>query len=203
MNPVAWKSDRFLLGLTGMPGAGKSTARKILESMGCIGIDADALAHLALQQEDTMATLARIFGPEVISNGKPDRKRIAAIVFQDDTKLQKLNQIIHPIVRQLAEERFQSMPAGSIGVYDVPLLFETGDTDIYDATLAVESSFETRLKRVAARQWDRTELESRDRHHLPDKGQRATFAVSNDGEVKDLEEKLRAVVESIRAGREQ
>ncbi|MCB1140496.1 MAG: dephospho-CoA kinase [Leptospiraceae bacterium] len=192
------RSERYVLGLTGMPGSGKSTARKILEDLGCHALDADALAHEVLGLPETLAKIATRFGEEVIKEGKLDRPAMAQRVFKDRKMLETLNSIVHPEVRRLARERIESAPAESIVVYDVPLLFETGLEKDLDGTLAIASDFPHRLERVRERGWSEEQLKDRDQHHYPDKAERADFVVDNNSDLQALRGQLEEVLQQIK-----
>ncbi|MEQ8352460.1 MAG: dephospho-CoA kinase [Leptospiraceae bacterium] len=201
MKKLSWKGKRFFLGLTGMPGSGKSTAREILAKLGCKTLDADALAHDVLDQPDTLQEIANLFGADVVQNGKANRAAIADRVFKDRELLEKLNSLIHPRVRKKAMERMNAFPEGSIIVYDVPLLFEAELNKEMDATLVIRSSFPVRLDRVKSRSWTEEDLKSRDRHHLPDKAERADFVVENDGQIQAMASELEALLLKIKAAK--
>ena len=97
----AWPG-KYVIGLTGNIATGKSVVRKMLEHLGAYGIDADALAHRAIAKDapgyqpvlDTFGTW--ILTPE----GQIDRTRLGIIVFSDSEALEKLEAIVHPLVRQ-------------------------------------------------------------------------------------------------------
>ncbi|MCB1138490.1 MAG: dephospho-CoA kinase [Leptospiraceae bacterium] len=192
------KRGRYVLGLTGMPGSGKSTARKILEEMGCYALDADALAHEVLDLPETLSKIAVLFGEEVIKEGKVDRPALAHLVFKDSQKLQSLNDIVHPEVRRLARERIESAPANGVVVYDVPLLFETSLDKDMDGTLVIECDFSVRLERVRQRGWSEQQLQDRDQHHFSDKAARADYVVQNNTDLKALQTGLEAVLHQIK-----
>lgn len=197
MKNLTWKGDRFYLGLTGLPGSGKSTARSILEELGCKALDADALAHEVLNLPAIQKRLAELLGKDVIEQGKTNRGLIASRVFDNKEKLEALNGIVHPEVRKLARSRMESFPAGSIVVYDVPLLFETGLQEEMNATMVISSSFDVRLQRVQSRGWNQKELQSRENHHHPDKESLADFVIMNDGSLEDLRTRLQTALTSI------
>ena len=202
MKNLRWKGNRFFLGLTGMPGSGKSTARNILEKLGCMTLDADALAHEVLDQSETQERLQGLFGKDVIQEGKANRGAIAEKVFGNQELLNQLNALIHPRVRLLARERMNEFPEGSIVVYDVPLLFEAGLEQEMDATLVIDAGFAARLHRVRSRDWDEAQLQARDQHHFQDKAERADFVIRNESSRKHLEDELKTVMKEIEAARQ-
>lgn len=97
----AW-SGKYVIGLTGNIATGKSVVRKMLEHLGAYGIDADALAHRAIARDAPgYKPVLETFGTWVLdSDGQIDRTRLARVVFSDRQALDKLEAIIHPLVRQ-------------------------------------------------------------------------------------------------------
>lgn len=97
----AW-SGKYVIGLTGNIATGKSVVRKMLEHLGAYGIDADALAHRAIAQDAPgYQPVIDTFGSWILtSGGQIDRTKLGKIVFSDVEALEKLEAIIHPLVRQ-------------------------------------------------------------------------------------------------------
>ncbi|HNO23992.1 MAG TPA: dephospho-CoA kinase, partial [Leptospiraceae bacterium] len=188
MNP--WK-NKFVLGITGGMGSGKSTVTRIFESFGCHRISSDELARFYTSADSPIkAELVRLFGEESVKNGVPDRKIIAGIVFSDPVKLNQLTEIIHPLVRKQAVDFFESLPEGSIAVWEVPLLFETRAEEVCSSTLTVCSDEKITLNRVIERDGI-TEKEYKDRMarqmELKEKIKRSDFVVRNDFDMGVLE----------------
>ena len=97
----AWPG-KYIIGLTGNIATGKSVVRKMLEHLGAYGIDADALAHRAIAKDAPgYLPVLDTFGSWILtSEGEIDRTRLGKIVFSDSEALEKLEAIIHPLVRQ-------------------------------------------------------------------------------------------------------
>lgn len=97
----AWPG-KYVIGLTGNIATGKSVVRKMLEHLGAYGIDADALAHRAIAQDAPgYQPVIDTFGSWILtSGGQIDRTKLGKIVFSDVEALEKLEAIIHPLVRQ-------------------------------------------------------------------------------------------------------
>jgi dephospho-CoA kinase len=92
------------------------------------------------------------------------------------------------------------LPAGTrAAVVEVPLLFETGLDDLFDATIAIVAEDETRARRAGAR--GTSELEARESRQLSqeEKAARATYVVANDGTLAELESALGNVLGRIEA----
>jgi dephospho-CoA kinase len=97
----AWPG-KYVIGLTGNIATGKSVVRKMLEHLGAYGIDADALAHRAIAEDAPgYQPVIDTFGRWILtSEGQIDRTKLGKIVFSDVEALEKLEAIIHPLVRQ-------------------------------------------------------------------------------------------------------
>ena len=103
------------IGITGPPGAGKTTALGALEELGACVIDADAVYHRLLEESAPLRTaLAGRFGPGILDReGKVDRKALGGVVFGDPEALADLNAITHRLI--LAAIERQAAPAGPEG----------------------------------------------------------------------------------------
>ena len=99
-------TGKFIIGLTGNIGTGKSTVRKMLEHLGAFGIDADALSHDAIARDSQGYTAAiEAFGSLILnSNADIDRARLGKLVFSDAAAMQILENIIHPLVSQAVDD---------------------------------------------------------------------------------------------------
>jgi len=102
---VSHWAGKYVIGLTGNIGTGKSVVRRMLEHLGAYGIDADALAHRVIAKgAPGYAAVVDYFGKYILKpDGEIDRGRLGRIVFGDPEALAKLESIIHPLVRQGAD----------------------------------------------------------------------------------------------------
>ena len=100
----AWPG-KYVIGLTGNIATGKSVVRKMFEHLGAMGIDADALTHRAIAQgAPGYQAVIDTFGKWVVgSDGQIDRSRLARLVFSDPQALERLEAIVHPLVRQAVD----------------------------------------------------------------------------------------------------
>ena len=141
------------VGLTGSIGSGKSAVSKMFRELGAHVVDADVLAHEALEpgMPEYQKTL-NIFGKRILgSEGRIDRKALAGLVFADREKRRLLEGIIHPRVfagfDRIAEELARTEP-GSVVFFDAALLIETGAHQRMDKVVVVWCSPETQMKRL-------------------------------------------------------
>src|SRR6185503_18951253 len=116
------------VGLTGGIGSGKSTAAHRCAELGAVLVDSDVLAReVVAGGSEGLGEVVAAFGADVLgSDGELDRPALAAVVFGDPRARARLNAIVHPRVRDRAEELIVAAPDDAIVVQDVPLLVETG-----------------------------------------------------------------------------
>ena len=153
------------LGLTGGIGSGKSTVARLLAELGAAVVDADAIARdLTAPDGPAMPLIAASFGADFMtSTGAMDRAKMRALAYLDATARQRLEAIIHPLVRHETEQ--QTLLAASRGarciVFDIPLLVEsTSWREQLDWILVVDCTPATQVSRVMARSGlTRTEVE--------------------------------------------
>ena len=120
----------FVLGLTGPTGAGKSAVAGMLAAAGLPVLDADKSAREVVEPgSPCLAALARAFSPDILRpDGTLDRKRLAALAFQDDASAKKLSAVTHPAIIARSLARLQEWEAAGCraAVVDAPLLYESG-----------------------------------------------------------------------------
>jgi len=141
----------FILGLTGSLGMGKSATAKMFAEEGAPVHDADATVHRLYDGEAVPAVEAAF--PGTTAGGKVDRLKLGQRVLGDKAALAKLEQIVHPLVRQ-AEERFVAAAergGAKVAVLDIPLLFETGGDKRCDAVVVVSAPAEVQRARAFER----------------------------------------------------
>ena len=191
-----------IIGLAGGIGSGKSTVARLLEKLGCIVSDSDALGRAALRDPKIRDQLVSWWGSSILNKeGEIDRSAVAKIVFNDADERARLEGLTHPWIEACRKAMFDSAPAGTVAlVIDAPLLFEAGLDRECDAVIFVDSPPALRLERVRrARGWDAAELARRESSQLPldVKRSRADDTVQNAGDLDALEAQVRAALERI------
>ncbi|WHZ35166.1 dephospho-CoA kinase [Sagittula sp. MA-2] len=141
---------RFKLGLTGSIGMGKSSTATIFAAEGCAVWDADAAVHRLYSAGGAAVDPIGERFPDAIRDGAVSRDVLKTLIGRDPKALPDLERIVHPLVRA-DREAFVRDNADRIGVFDIPLLFETGGDAEMDATACVFVSREIQRERVLAR----------------------------------------------------
>ena len=143
----------LVVGLTGGIGSGKSAAADEFARLGAAIVDTDAIAHeLTASGGLAVAQIRRLFGETAIGpDGAMDRKRMRDHVFADPAAKRKLEELLHPMIREESARRIAAA-TGPYVVHVVPLLIESPDyRKRVDRVLVVDCSEETQVARVRAR----------------------------------------------------
>jgi dephospho-CoA kinase len=142
----------FLIGLTGGIAAGKTTVAAHWVSLGGIEIDADKLAREVVQPGTKgLDQIKQTFGADLIqSDGSLDRQKLGELVFNNQDKRKTLEGIVHPLVRERAQELFSELPEHSMVIYTVPLLVEANVSLPFDVIVSVEAPEADRVKRLVS-----------------------------------------------------
>jgi dephospho-CoA kinase len=177
----------MIVGVTGGIGSGKSTVTEMLAEHGAAVIDADAIAREIVEPGTPgLAALVEAFGPSIVrDDGSLNRGALAAIAFADPDATAKLNHIMHPRIAAAARQRIAA--AGSqVVVYDMPLLFETGQQGLVDHVIVVDVPEELQIRRaVELRGLDRADVERRMQVQLTraDRLAAADTVIDNSGDL--------------------
>ncbi len=140
----------FRLGLTGSIGMGKSTTAKIFADHGCAIWDADAAVHRLYGPDGAAVPLISALCPSAIVDGMVDRSVLRSWIADDPAALPQIESVVHPLVQQDRADFLETTQA-DIAVCDIPLLFETGAQDEFDAVACVYVDRDTQRTRVLAR----------------------------------------------------
>lgn len=193
----------MIIGLTGSIASGKSTVSRMLEARGFPIVDADRIARLVVEPgQPALEQIRQTFGDDVIlEDGTMDRTAVGERIFNDPEERKKLNDIIHPAIRQeMLRQRDAHFGSGArTVVMDIPLLFESRLQHYVDKILVVSVSEETQLRRLMERDGF-TEKEARARiaSQLPisEKERGADAVIYNNGTIAESERQLDRILES-------
>ena len=161
------------VGLTGSIAVGKSFVASVFVELGCHVLDADLTAReVVLLGAPGLRAIVETFGEEVLNpDGTLDRKQLAAVVFADEEKRQRLNNILHPFIIARQDEILREWevedPKG-IGIVDAALMIESGGYKRFDKLIVVHCRPEVQLERLMLRDsLPRNEAERRINSQMP------------------------------------
>jgi dephospho-CoA kinase len=187
----------LVIGLTGGIGSGKSAVAERFAARGVPIIDTDVIAREVVEPGTTgLAGVVEAFGPDVLdAEGRLERSRLGARVFSDPVQRQRLEAILHPLIREEMARRIAGLHAPYC-VAVIPLLLETGQSALVDRVLVVDAPDEERYRRVEARDArPRAEIAAIMQAQI---GRRERLAaaddvLANDGDLAHLERQVEAL----------
>jgi dephospho-CoA kinase len=141
----------FKLGVTGGIGSGKTSVCKVFKVLGIPVFSADRIARDIMDKdEDIKENINAIAGRNLYSNGCLDRMALASLIFNNNTLLDKVNSLVHPVVFNhfAAWEKQQSAP---YVIMEAAILFESGASDLVDKIATIVAPVEERVSRVSVR----------------------------------------------------
>jgi dephospho-CoA kinase len=195
------------VGLTGGVASGKSTVSAMLEELGAVVIDADALAReVVAKGTPGLAAVVEEFGQDLLgSDGELDRPAMGRLVFGDEAARRRLEGIVHPLVFERIVELEEQAPADAVVVHDIPLLAENGRGGDFDAVIVVDAPSELQVQRMTTdRGWTEEDAHSRIAAQASREDRRAiaTHLIENTGTREDLRRRVAEVfAEVVSAGR--
>ncbi|SDZ12598.1 dephospho-CoA kinase [Thermoactinomyces sp. DSM 45892] len=188
----------MIIGLTGGIATGKSTVSKMFQERGAKIIDADQIARLVVEPEtEGLQQVVAAFGEGVLdSQGRLNRKALADIIFHNPNARQRLNTILHPLIRtemkrQTAE--FQRENVEAVIIWDVPLLFESGLTQLVEKVIVVYIPESLQIMRLMERdQLSEREAKARlgAQLSIEEKKKMADFVIDNSQPVLHTERQV-------------
>ncbi|MEK9136918.1 MAG: dephospho-CoA kinase [Bacteroidota bacterium] len=182
------------VGVTGGIGSGKTTVCRAFAILGRHVISADELAHCIAEEDESAKRLIRKeFGlSSYLADGRLDRKGVAAVVFNDQNKRQKLDSIIHPRVFKAIDEQLASLSNKQLRPYvliEAALIYETGMQESLDYVIVVTADREACITRVVGRDHvAREDVVRRIQAQMPveKKAKLADFVIENNGPDTNL-----------------
>lgn len=195
-----------LVGLTGGIASGKSTVAKILQDLGAAIVNADDLAReVVLPGREAWKEVVAAFGVDILQTDQNlDRQKLRTLIFNQPEARKRLESIIHPRVRALAEERIRQYGAAGypVVIYEVPLLFEGKLQEWLRPVILVACNLETQTARLQKR--DHLARADAEKHiaaqmSLAEKRRLADYVIENNGSLADLERQTRQILEKLKA----
>jgi len=200
---VIWKMLR--LGLTGGIASGKSAVAAMLREVGFLVLDADSLAHKLIEpSQPAHDEILREFGSSIMdASGNIDRGKLAAIVFADRTKLDRLDAIVHPRVEEVVFRQFDEWERNGTrdaAFVEAALLIEAGMEKKLDGLVVAWCKPEQQLERLLVRGLGEAEARRRIAAQLPvsEKLRHATETIDCSGSLEDTRHQVAALAAKLR-----
>ena len=184
--------EKPVIGILGGIGSGKSTVAAEFAKLGCKVIDADEIAHELLDEPAVKEKVVGLFGRTILDPaGKIDREKLAEVVFADARKLSLINEIIHPLVLQRAQElikQYDCQNQVKAIVLDMPLLVEVGWDKRCDKLIFVDCEQKLRLDRAKKLGFDKNQVKIRENFQisLDNKANLADNTIENNSDFSVL-----------------
>jgi len=185
------------VGLTGGIASGKSTVSELLKQLGAVVVDTDKIAREIVQPEsEALQRILERYKQEVLNpDGTLRRDRLAKIIFDNPEEKKWLEQILHPLIRQRAEELARSAveDGAAVVVYDIPLLFESGWDNMVDVVWTVFVSPEIQRTRLRTRDGlSDAEISARLNSQWPivKKAERSEVVINNEGSLAETKHQV-------------
>lgn len=193
-----------IIGLTGGIACGKSSVSKLLDQNGIKVINADELAHRAIEPDGpAYSAVVKEFGCGIVKeDGHIDRRKLGEIVFRDRDARKRLESFVHPVVMAEIKQAIQQAKEAGPGilVIEIQLLFEVGWEDLFDQIWVVSASIEEQLKRLQERdQLTKEKAMMRIAAQLPlsRKVDKADVVIDNSKGFSDLEAQVLHLIKTV------
>jgi len=182
----------MIIGITGSFGSGKTTVANMFRKHGFRVINADKLYHGIYNKDKTLKDkIKKEFGTI-------NRTQLKEIVFNDNKKLKKLNNITHPIIIKAIKKQINKIKNKKI-VIDIPLLFESKLEKMFNKIIVVKCSKKEQIKRILKKKkYNKKEINQIIKSQMPlkEKIKRADFVVDN-GTIKETQKQINSIVKIV------
>ena len=194
------------IGITGSIACGKSTVSDYLKEKGYTIIDADKLGHVALTSEDVKRRLSETFGANISVNNEISREVLGKLVFGNDNNLKKLNNIIHPKIKELILKLQEEHENEDLVFLDIALLYEANFVDLVEKVAVVYVDEDVQLERLMTRNFLSKEeaLKRIESQMSPqEKASLGDFVINNSYRKEDTFQQIDEILEKLKRGDKQ
>ncbi len=191
------------VGLTGNIGCGKSTVANMFRELGAFVVDADKLIHSFYKKgHPVYKKVLDTFGEGILDKeGNIDRKKLAEIVFSDEEKLRKLEEITHRALYEELERIENNLPEDSVFIVEASLLVEKGSYKKFDKLVVVYAPYELCRERALKRGLSPEDFERRWKLQMPieKKVRFADYVIDNSGSLEKTYEQVRRIYKELKS----
>ena len=188
--------------ITGVIGSGKSTVVNLLRVYGFSIIDADEIAHRAL--DESIDEIKSEFGSEFIKDNKVDRKSLGSLVFSDSKAKKKLENILHPLIKEQIFAEASKLESSNYPYFiDLPLYFEKSPVyDEFQSVCVVYAPEQICLKRIIERNnldFNEARLRLESQISIEKKREIAAYIIDNSSDLKHLNLEVNSFITTLKA----
>ncbi|WP_299321903.1 dephospho-CoA kinase [uncultured Gemella sp.] len=194
------------IGITGSIACGKSTVSDYLKEKGYTIIDADKLGHVALTSEGVKRRLSETFGANILVNNEISREVLGKLVFGNDNNLKKLNNIIHPKIKELILKLQEEHENEDLVFLDIALLYEANFVDLVEKVAVVYVDEDVQLERLMTRNsLSKEEALKRIESQMSpqEKASLGDFVINNSYRKEDTFQQIDEILEKLKRGDKQ
>ena len=194
------------IGITGSIACGKSTVSDYLKEKGYTIIDADKLGHVALTSEDVKRRLSETFGANILVNNEISREVLGKLVFGNDKNLKKLNNIIHPKIKELILKLQEEHENEDLVFLDIALLYEANFVDLVEKVVVIYVDEDVQLERLMMRNsLSKEEALKRIESQMSpqEKASLGDFVIDNSYRKEDTFQQIDEILEKLKRGDKQ
>lgn len=188
------------IALVGNIASGKSTVEQVLTSNGFLVLDTDSVAHILLDNNQEVINAFKDF--DILENGKISRETLGRVVFSSKENKKKLENILHPQIRQEILKFFDENSDKKAVFVAIPLLFEAKMEDLFDKIVFVYTDDKIRLNRLIARNnytLEYAKVRINSQLSQDEKVKKSDIVIFNNSTKEDLEKEVKAkLIEQIR-----
>ena len=195
-----------VIGLTGMSGAGKTTACGVFRENGWAVIDCDAVSRKVVERgKPALSEITAHFGSEILlSDGTLDRRRLGSLIFSDERRRNELNAVIYPYISyEIIRSAAEYIKGGSKFVLlDAPTLFESGADGLCDRIVSVTAPIDVCALRIMERDGlthEQAENRLKSQHSEEFYREKSDFCVRNDCDNVHLKQQIGTIIKEITA----
>lgn len=191
----------MIVGISGNIGSGKSTVGGIIRECGYFVLDADKICHELYEKgTDVYSFIVNLFGDSILNeNLSINRKALGSLMFNDESKKEELEKVVHFAILNELKARSNSMD-DSLIFWEVPLLFEAGFDKEVDRVIYVTSDMDTMISRVKERDTlseDKIKERLKYQKNWMDNLREEDFLIINNGSLDDLKNRITFILEQI------
>lgn len=191
------------IGITGSIACGKSTVSDYLIAKGYTIIDADKIGHVALTSNDVKRKLSEKFGDEILENNEISREKLGKLVFGNNNNLKKLNNIIHPKIKELILKLQVEHKNENLVFLDIALLYEANFVDLVEKVVVVYVDEDVQLERLMMRNaLSKEEALKRIKSQMSpqEKASLGDFVINNSYSKEDTFQQIDEIIEKLKRG---